>query len=175
MLAKAFHGPQLDARANRRRMPYEEPAVKAFIIANARAVAAAGAVFLCAGAASAQTGASAQDTAPVDQPTASAPLKLQVPDSQPWPQAGGADSPGVYYGDHGEDDDGVSVHGSFTTGVGYSKGYGTSTLNAAELHISKQYDDGKTVDMHINVEKTTGPGFSPYGYPYGGYYGPRYR
>lgn len=153
--------------------------MKAFIIASARAVAAAGVVLLCAPAASAQTSAPAQDaaSAPADQAAASAPLKLQLPDpgSQPLPLAGGEDSPGEYYGDHGKDDDGVSVHGSFTTGVGYSKGYGTSTLNAAELHISKQYGDGKTVDMHINVEKTKGPGFSPYGYPYGGYYGPRYR
>lgn len=149
--------------------------MKTFIIATAHAVAAA--VLLCATAASAQNTAAGQDGAPIDPATASAPLKLQLPDpgSQPLPLAGGEDSPGEYYGDHGKDDDGVSVHGSFTTGVGYSKGYGTSTLNAAELHISKRYDDGKTVDMHINVEKTKGPGFSPYAYPYGGYYGPRYR
>lgn len=157
-------------------MQDEDSTVKAFISAKAQAVAAAGAVFLCAGVAFAQTAAPAQDTTSVDPAATTAPLKLQIPEgSQPWPQAGGEDSPGEYFGDHGEDDNGVSVHGSFTTGVGYSKGYGTSTLNAAELHISKQYDDGKTVDMHINVEKTKGPGFSPYGYPYGGYYGPRYR
>lgn len=158
-------------------MQDEESTVKAFT--NARVLAAAGACFLCAGVALAQTAAPAQETAPVraDPPATDPPLKLQLPDpgSEAWPQAGGADSPGVYYGDHGEDDDAVQVHGSFTTGVGYSKGYGTSTVNAAELHISKQYDDGKTFDMHINVEKTKGPGFSPYGYPYGGYYGPRYR
>lgn len=158
-------------------MQHEEPAVKPFVIATARAVAAAGVVLLCASAASAQVTVAEQGAAPIDPVTASAPLKLQLPDpgSQPLSLAGGEDSPGEYYGDHGKDDDGVSVHGSFTTGVGYSKGYGTSTLNAAELHISKQYDDGKTVDMHINVEKTKGPGFSPYAYPYGGYYGPRYR
>lgn len=153
--------------------------MKAFIVASFAVVAVAGASLACS--ASAQTPEPAQETASAqaDQTATSAPLKLQLPnpaDSQPWPQAGGQDSPGVYYGDNGEDDgdDGVEVHGSVTTGIGYSKGYGTSRMNAMELHISKPYGDGKSLDMHIHAEQTKGPGFSPYRYPYGGYYGPRY-
>lgn len=154
--------------------------MKAPSIANVGALAAAGTFLLCASVALAQTPAAEQSTASAqaDQAATTAPLKLQLPEQGSWPQAGGADSPGVYYGDHDEDDydNGVQVHGSVTTGIGYSKGYGTSTMNAVELHISKPYGDGKTFDMHIHAEKTDGPGFSPYGYgyPYGGY-GPRYR
>ena len=146
---------------------------------------AAGLTF-CAGLAQAQNSASTQTPQAQADQAATAPLKLDVPppDLQAQPLAGGTDSPGVYYGDHsgagkdeGDDNDNdnkTQVHGSFTTGIGYSKGYGTSTMNAGELHISKQYDDGKTFDMQINVQQSKGPGFSPYGY-YGGYYGPRYR
>lgn len=157
-------------------MQDEEPIVNTAIAAKVGALVAAGTLLLCAGVASAQTAEPAQQapaSAPIDQASTSAPLKLQVPDS--W--AGGADSPGVYYGDHGdgEDDNGVQVHGSVTTGIGYSKGYGTSTMNAVDLHLSKPYGDGKTFDMKIHLEKSKGPGFSPYSYPYGGYYGPRYR
>lgn len=155
--------------------------MKAFIVAKIGVFVAAGTCLLYAGAASAQTpapAAAATDPVAASSATDSAPLKLQLPnqDSQPWPQAGGEDSPGEYFGDNGkdEDDQGVEVHGSVTTGIGYSKGYGTSQMNALELHISKPYGDGKTFDMHINAEQTKGPGFSPYRYPYGGYYGPRY-
>lgn len=157
--------------------------MKAFVVPSVGVLLTAG-VFFCAGLAQAQTSASTQTpSTQTDQTVTTAPLKLDVPppDLQAQPLAGGTDSPGVYYGDHsgaadkdGGDDNKTQVHGSFTTGIGYSKGYGTSTMNAAELHISKQYDDGKTFDMQINVEQTKGPGFSPYGY-YGGYYGPRYR
>ena len=180
MLAKASNGPKLDDQVRTaERMQDEESPVKASIVAKVGAFVVAGTCLLCAGAVSAQTPAPAQTTASTDQAaTSSEPLKLQLPnqDSQPWPQAGGQDSPGEYYGDNGKDenDQGVEVHGSVTTGIGYSKGYGTSQMNAIELHISKPYGDGKTFDMHINAEHTKGPGFSPYRYPYGGYYGPRY-
>lgn len=59
-------------------------------------------------------------------------------------------------------DTATSVHGSFTTGVGYSKAYGNSTLNAAELDVNKQYDNGKTLNLHIDVLRSTGlPGALP--------------
>lgn len=160
-------------------MQDEEPVVNPAIVVKIAALVAAGSL-LSAGAALAQTAAPAQAPASTQSSQASTgePLKLQVPD--PW--AGGADSPGVYFGDHGDDKDGkdpnaAEVHGSVTTGIGYSKGYGTSTMSAVDLQISKPYGDGKTFDMQIHLEKTKGPGFSPYsyGYPYGGYYGPRYR
>ena len=85
--------------------------------------------------------------------------------------SGGTDTPGVYYGDvSGNDaDKATTVHGSFTTGIGYTKGYGTSTMNAAELDISSQYGDGKTFDMRINVQQSRGLPGAYYGY------GSRYR
>lgn len=76
--------------------------------------------------------------------------------------------PCVYYGD----DDGDGVSGSVTTGIGYSKGHGRSTYNAANLNLCKTtYDDeGKprTFNFNLNVDRYDGPG--GYG-PYGGYPG----
>jgi hypothetical protein len=69
------------------------------------------------------------------------------------------------YGDPDSADTGVSVHGSFTAGVGYSKTYGNSTVNAAELDVSKRYEDGKTLDLHIGAMRSTGfPTVSPRGF-----------
>ena len=48
------------------------------------------------------------------------------------------------------------VHGSVTTGIGYSKNFGNSTYNAAELDVRKQTDSGRVVDLHIGVQRTTG-------------------
>jgi hypothetical protein len=105
-----------------------------------------------------------------------------------------ADPPGTYYGDKSgpplatvaddgardpcvvmhNDRDGDGVTGSFTTGIGYSKGYGRSTYNAATINLCKSYnnDDGKTrmFNLNIHVDRADGPGF--YG-PHPGYYGPR--
>ena len=94
------------------------------------------------------------------------------------------DPPGTYYGDksgprvHDDariadvTDDKLKVSGSFTTGIGYSKGYGNSHYNAATLNLSKNYttDEGKTrgVNLNIHVSEGNGPGFGPYG---GGFYG----
>jgi hypothetical protein len=64
--------------------------------------------------------------------------------------------------DFGEGDSTTSVHGSFTTGIGYSKNFGNSTYNAAELDVSKQTDSGRAVDLHIAVQRTTG---MPYASP----------
>lgn len=104
------------------------------------------------------------------------------------------DPPGTYYGDKsgrpaastaasnpGEQDpcvvvhddrDGDGVTGSFTTGIGYSKGYGRSTFNAATVNLCKSYtdDDGDTrmFNLNINVGQSDGPGFyGPYPYPRG--------
>jgi len=69
------------------------------------------------------------------------------------------------YGDPDSADTGASVHGSFTAGIGYSKTYGNSTVNAAELDVSKRYDDGKKLDLHIDVMRSTGlPTVSPRGF-----------
>lgn len=62
-------------------------------------------------------------------------------------------------------DTGASVHGSFSTGIGYSKNYGNSTINTAELDVSKQYDSGRAIDLHIGVLRSTGlPNASPRDY-----------
>ncbi len=118
------------------------------------------------------------------------PLDLKLKDNTTT----SGDPPGTYYGDHSgpaikdtdaprsELDDGKAhIHGSFTTGMGYSKGYGSSTYNAADINISKAFtsDSGRTsvMSMDIHVSKSDGPGYGPYGYGgYGGYYdrpGPR--
>ena len=57
---------------------------------------------------------------------------------------------------------GTAVHGSVTTGIGYSKNFGNSTYNAAELDVSKTTDSGRVVDLHIGVQRETGV---PYGLP----------
>ncbi|MEP7041948.1 MAG: hypothetical protein ABI843_02730 [Dokdonella sp.] len=134
-------------------------------------------IALFAGWATAQTPTLAPAPAAMSAtpPAAAAPLDLRVPVADPANStaAGGADTPGAYYGDvSGNDvDNAAQIHGSFTTGIGYSKGYGSSTMNAAELDISKQDGDGNRFDVHINVEQSRGPGFGGYE----GYYGPRYR
>ena len=66
--------------------------------------------------------------------------------------------------EHAADTD-TSVHGSFTTGIGYSKTYGNSTVSAAELDVNKQYDNGKTLNLHIEALHSTGlPDVSPRDY-----------
>lgn len=63
---------------------------------------------------------------------------------------------GAASSDFGEGDTAATVHGSFTSGIGYSKNFGRSTYNAAELDVSKQTDSGRAVDLHIGVQRTTG-------------------
>ena len=122
---------------------------------------------------------------------ADAPLDLRVPEqpnpyaAEPGPQR---DPPGTYYGDTSGkpassglaeaevvDDGKAKVWGSFTTGIGHSKGYGTSHFNAAEVNVSKSFGEGensKTFNLQINVEQGDGPAFggpafgrySPYPY-----------
>lgn len=114
---------------------------------------------------------------PVLAQDASDSLDLRVPE-QPNPHAADAvpqgDPPGVYHGDtsgkpaprgvaDSVDDDGkAKVWGSFTTGIGHSKGYGTTRFNALDLNVSKSFGDGErnnTLNLNINVEQGDGPGF----------------
>lgn len=89
-------------------------------------------------------------------------LNLQLPE---LPESGAQVSQDVSKPEEYAADTATSVHGSFTTGIGYSKAYGNSTLNAAELDVNKQYDDGKTLNLHIDVLHSTGiPSGSPRDY-----------
>lgn len=113
---------------------------------------------------------SAQSTQPAT------PLQLQVP-SDPFPTDPSPTAPGANPGNAivdandsagAERDRGPQVHGSVTTGIGYAKGYGTSTMGAADLDISGQTDGGRSYDVQIHVMRGDGPGFGPWR-------GPRYR
>jgi hypothetical protein len=89
-------------------------------------------------------------------------LDLRLPHS---PDAPVLDSqrdatPGVYVADTA-----TSVHGTFSSGIGYSKAFGTSTINTADLDVNKQYDDGRTLNLHIDVLHSTGlPAAAPRDY-----------
>ena len=119
--------------------------------------------------------------------SADVPLNLRVPEQPAAPAAtdevAKGDPPGVYHGDTsgrpslrntdetGAADDGkAKVWGSFTTGIGHTKGYGTSHYNAAEVNVSKSFGDGErnnAVNLQIRVEQSDGPGFGGrYPYPY---------
>ncbi|KAF1710153.1 hypothetical protein [Pseudoxanthomonas sacheonensis] len=119
--------------------------------------------------------------------SADAPLDLRVPEPAAAPAATDAaaksDPPGTYYGDTSgrpsrrawdepavEDDGTAKVWGSFTTGIGHTKGYGTSHYNAAEVNVSKSFGDGErpnAFNLQIRVEQGDGPAFGgPYPYPY---------
>ena len=136
---------------------------------------------IAAGAASAQSG--------------DAPLDLRVPEQSATPEGSvKGDPPGVYHGDTSgkpssrstdetvvEDDGKAKVWGSFTTGIGHTKGYGTSHYNAAEVNVSKSFGEGErpnAFNLQIRVEQGDGPGFGGY-YPDpyfdrgAGYYPPR--
>jgi hypothetical protein len=98
-----------------------------------------------------------------------------------------SDPPGTYYGDTnsrpielvrptaahcGTDDGKVDVSGEVRTGIGYTKGVGSSRWNGASINLCKTTynDDGKprTFNMDIHVDKFDGhmPGGGPYrGYP----------
>jgi hypothetical protein len=104
--------------------------------------------------------------------TPPSPLNLQLPQAPAYDDASEVATPADDYDDANASDSGTSVHGSFTAGVGYSRNYGNSTYNSAELDVSKQYGDGKTLDMHFDVTRITGvPVIAPrcYGSPYCGY------
>lgn len=91
-------------------------------------------------------------------------LDLQLPPGQnaipaSADAATGAAEPGKYYGDvggNGAAQSDTQVSGSFSTGIGYGKGFGTGFSNAAALDVSKQYGDGKTFNLHIDVSQSKG-------------------
>jgi hypothetical protein len=59
----------------------------------------------------------------------------------------------------------TSVHGSFSSEIGYSKAFGQSTVNTADIDVTKQTDSGRTLDLHIGVLHSTGlPDVSPRDY-----------
>jgi len=104
--------------------------------------------------------------------TQPSPLNLQLPQAPAYSDSSEGTTPADDYDDASATGSGASVHGSFTAGVGYSRNYGNSTYNSAELDVSKQYGDGKTVDMHFDVTRITGvPVIAPrcFGSPYCGY------
>lgn len=112
-------------------------------------------------------------------------LDLRVPEQTPAPAVSEtvakSDPPGTYYGDTSgkpsrrdadetavADDGKAKVWGSLTTGIGHTKGYGTSHYNAAEVNVSKSFGDGErpnAFNLQIRVEQGDGPGFGGY-YPY---------
>lgn len=133
----------------------------------------------------------AQSAAGATGPQSATDLDLSVP-QQPLqylndPTLRG-DPPGTFYGDKSGrratprgsaangiadvTDDKLRVNGSITTGIGYSKGFGNTHYNAAELNLNKNYtnDDGKTRNMNLNIQISEGKGPGFYG-PYGGGYG----
>ncbi|HVK51388.1 MAG TPA: hypothetical protein VM469_06610 [Pseudoxanthomonas sp.] len=116
-------------------------------------------------------------------------LDLKLPQGSVYTQ----DPPGTWYGDTSgtpaapasvavarnacgtpldEDDGKAKVHGSVSTGIGYSKGYGNSHWNAANVSLCKAYttDEGNTgaFNLNIGVGQYDGPGFGP-GYGRGYY------
>lgn len=98
------------------------------------------------------------------------------------------DPPGTYYGDTSgrpartereapvqrnacgtpvdQDDGKAAVSGSFSTGIGYTKGYGNSHWNAANINLCKAYttDEGNSgaFNLNIGVGQYDGPGFHGY-------------
>ncbi len=141
-------------------------------------------------------------TGPALAQAAAESLDLRLPEqpnpyvAEPSPQHDlPGDPPGTYYGDTSgkpawsglaeeaaADDGKAKVWGSFTTGIGHTKGYGTSHYYAAEINVSKSFGEGERknrVNLQINVEKGDGPAFGGrYPYPYDGRdinYGPPVR
>lgn len=97
-------------------------------------------------------------------------LDLSLPDSTRFgvPYA----PPGTYSPEAEEnaaavDDGKAQIHGSFTTGIGYSKGLGSTTYNAAHINIGKTFGDERPTRLNLDlyVEKIDGPG-AGYGYGY---------
>lgn len=151
-------------------MPTQESIVNVLAVPGSVALAST-ALCLCAGLACAQSAAPASTQ--TGQPVT--PLQLQVP-TRPVEAAAPAntsDNATVDAQDSAADDSrhGPQVHGSFTAGIGYSSGYGTSTMQAADFDISGQSDSGNTYDMRIHLMQSKGLGFGPHG----SYYGSRVR
>jgi len=90
--------------------------------------------------------------------TQPSPLDLRLPRPPDAAQVG--TTPDEYAADTA-----TSVHGTVTSGIGYSKAYGNSTVNAAEVDVNKQFDNGRALNLHIDVLRSTGlPGPLPRDY-----------
>lgn len=150
-------------------MPKQESIVKAFAVPGVIALFSSVA---CANLACAQSAVSTQPVTPLQLQVPAQPVEAVSP-AAPTDNAivDAQDAGAIDAQDSGasEEKSGPQVHGSFTTGIGYSKGYGTSTMNAADLDVSGQTDSGRSYDVHLHVMQSKGPGFSPYAY------GLRYR
>lgn len=100
--------------------------------------------------------------------SSSASLDLQVPPAQDTaaaPASKASDEPGQYYGDvngNGAAQSDTQVSGSFSSGIGYAKGFGTGFSSAADLNVSKRTDEGNLMSLHIGVSQSRG--FAPYRY-----------
>lgn len=121
-------------------------------------------------------GAMAQET--------STPLDLSLPQgSVAGTTPFAADPPGTYYGDRSgrpaglpdedakaeDPGDDAEIHGSVSTGIGYSSRGGNSHWSAADINISKSYGENKDkkVNVSIGVSQYDGPGFHGAGsYPH---------
>ena len=98
-------------------------------------------------------------------------LKLSLPPSQATANATSPadDPPGTYYGDVSDPskrDTVTKVSGSFTTTVGYAKGYGSGISNSADINVNTQLKNGSVVNLNIGVSRSNGPtswGYFPYG------------
>ena len=153
-------------------MSQQESIVKALSVPESVALLST-ALCLFAGIACAR--AAAPDPASTQDTQSATALQLQVP-SQPvteTPPAAESDNAVVDAQDNAADKEthGPQIHGSVTAGIGYSKNYGTSTMEATDLDISGQSDGGTDYAVRIHLEQSKGLGFGPYG----GYYGSPYR
>lgn len=129
---------------------------------------------LLAGRSHAQTPIEALD---LSLPAAAPAMAPDPASPRPFGSPASPDPPGTYYGDTsgpaprdppaGElpgGDGKAQVWGSVSTGFGYSRGYGSSRWNAADINVSKAFGEGgrNRVDLHINIEQSDGPGFGRY-------------
>lgn len=107
---------------------------------------------LCMAAAQAQTQPSLNLDLPSNQNVKTGNAAVDAADAA-------QDAPGKYDGDASGNTDLLSnteVHGSFTSTIGYSKGYGTGFSNAADLNVSSRLKNGGSFDMNISVMKSDG-------------------
>ncbi len=144
------------------------------------------AAMLTTGVAAAQTAGTSSAADALDLSVPAQPIKYRSDPVQ------SADPPGTYYGDTSGRRGAVSqqlpaadgevaqadycqgdVHGSVSTGIGYSKRGGNSNYQAANVNLCKTYynDDGKPrqIGVSISVGQGEGPGFGRGYYAPGGY------
>ncbi|MGH8032014.1 MAG: hypothetical protein ACREO8_06505 [Luteimonas sp.] len=124
-------------------------------------------LLVCLGSVAATAPAAASEL-DLSLPASTAPIGFGNPAGTPPSAlpAGSYDRAGL---DTAKRDDGFDVSGSVSTGIGYSKGYGSSTFSHAHLRVSKDVGDERPsrVTVDISVGTSRGPGFGGYGYGYG--------